>query len=412
MRLAIIAAIITALAGIRYYTTEFSPLVPPVPLGAKMDAQMDEEIKALPANERAEVKATLIKTLSNPRTVVTENLTIEIQSVERVPGGVVIFARAWDSKGQQLGFVDGTVDIERFIFYNPPVIVPDPLGTIEREYVDRRGTTTAKFRYDPRAAITSALEHTILVSGKPSDKIEAGKIGHTTTTVYPNAHVETTSVDGYLVRNTTPTEAFTTLRGGNGTVAGDSGTGDIAADLFAGLGASNTYQALYRGIYFFDTSAIADSDVVSAATISICSRSTKIDGLGGNGAVGITSGTAASNTALAASDFQSNTSGTRLADTDIDMGSWAADSTYNNWTLNASGIAAITLTGVSKFASKLNFDIDNTTTGLTWASGGEILARNYLADNTGTSCDPKLVITHAAAAAPAIKPIQTVFMVD
>lgn len=378
----------------------------------KTDVQLDRDLSLMSAAERKEAKARAIKTFANPRTVTTDNLTIEVQAVNQIAGAVEIYARAWNSQGQQLGFVDGTVEIERFIFTNPPVIVPDPTGTIVRTYVDRLGTSTVTYRYDPRAAITAALEHTIMLSGKPSNTIVVGKVGQTTTTVYPDAHAESTSVDGYVQRIITPTEAFGTLRGGNGTSANDSGSQDFAVDLFAGSGSSNTYQVLARGIYVFDTSSLPDTDVISAATISICSRTTKIDGLGGNGAVGITAATTASNTALAASDYQSNTSATRLADTDIDVGSWAADSVYNNWTLNASGIANISATGVSKFASKLGFDIDNTTTGLTWSSSGEILARNYMADQAGTSCDPKLVITHAAPAASTVKPIQTVFMVD
>lgn len=408
--LIIVAAGIVSVLLIGFFSVRKE--VPPDLSATKSDTRIDSELQAMTPELRKETKLLAIKTLTTPRTVSTESLTIEIQSVERIPDGIEILARAWDSTGTQLGFVDGTVEIERFRFYNPPVLVPDINGTIERQYVDHHGTTTKNFRYSPSDAMISTLEHTILVSGKPSDQIVPGKVGHTTTTVFPDANPETTSVDGTLIRNITPTEAFATIRSGNGTSASDSGAAEAAADLFAGSGAANTYQSLYRGIFFFDTSSIPDTDVISAATISICSRSTKIDGLGGNGAVGITSGTAASNTALAASDFQNNTSGTRYADTDIDVGSWAADSTYNNWTLNATGIAAITPTGISKFASKLGFDIDNTTTGLTWASSGEILARDYSADQAGTSCDPKLVITHAAAASAPPSKAQTVFILD
>lgn len=389
--------------------------MPPSFAAPKTDIQLDTGLALMTSAERKEAKALAIKTFANPRTVTTDNLTIEVQAVNQIAGGVEIYARAWNAQGQQLGFVDGTVEIERFIFQNPPVIIPDPTGTIERTYVDHRGTSTVKYRYDPRAAITAALEHTIMVSGKPSNTIVVGKVGHTTTTVYPDANVESTSVDAYMVRNNGgggSTEAFSTIRAGAGTGSDDTAASSIAADLFAGSGAANTYQTLYRAIYVFDTSSIPDTDSISAATISVCSRSTKVDQLGGNGAVGITDGTSASNTAIANSDFESNTSGTRNADTDIDVGSWAADSVYNDWTLNATGIANISKTGVSKFTTKLGFDIDNTTTGLTWGSSGEILARSYNADKAGTSCDPKLVVTHAAAAAPTVKPIQTVFMFD
>jgi hypothetical protein len=72
-------------------------------------------------------------------------------------------------------------------------------------------------------------------------------------------------------------------------------------------------------------------------------------------------------------------------------------SQYNDFPLNASGLTNITFTGVSKFGLReLTYDI------------GDVEPTNVIhsvkanfADVTGTATDPKLVVEHAAAAAPA-----------
>src|SRR3989344_2016473 len=56
----------------------------------------------------------------------TYGVTREIQSVQKIEGGIEILARAWKD-GKQLGFgKDGSVEIERFKIFNPPILVDDP----------------------------------------------------------------------------------------------------------------------------------------------------------------------------------------------------------------------------------------------------------------------------------------------
>ena len=73
--------------------------------------------------------------------------------------GVVVFARAWDDNGQ-IGFGrDGSVDIERFIFIDPPVLVPDEAGDITRTTTSTsslsKETYTFKFEKTPRSNFAS-----------------------------------------------------------------------------------------------------------------------------------------------------------------------------------------------------------------------------------------------------------------
>lgn len=72
-------------------------------------------------------------------------------------------------------------------------------------------------------------------------------------------------------------------------------------------------------------------------------------------------------------------------------GGWGGG--YNNFTLDANGIANVSLTGISKFWTRLNWDTDNSFGG-TWSSNKSSYYNSYLADQTGTSNDPKLTITY------------------
>ena len=104
------------------------------------NAGIEEKLEGRSALERANIKAAEIVS-SNPEGSyqdTTYGLTVEIQSVNKIEGGIEVFARAWKG-AQQVGFGnDGTVEIERFRIFNPPVLVPDQNGAIVRESKDRR----------------------------------------------------------------------------------------------------------------------------------------------------------------------------------------------------------------------------------------------------------------------------------
>ncbi len=114
--------------------------------------------------------------------------------------GIELFAKAWrDDK--QLGFgKDGSVDIERFRIFNPPILVDDPNGEIVREWTDEETglLKQRKLREDPLQAIKEVIAHNVTLVGKNNGKIVIGKVGNTTSTFYPDANPETTSVDGIV----------------------------------------------------------------------------------------------------------------------------------------------------------------------------------------------------------------------
>jgi hypothetical protein len=205
-----------------------------------------------------------------------------------------------------------------------------------------------------------------------------------TLTVYPDANPETTTVDGYALRGGV-NETFTTIRGGAGTQAGDSDTSVIVPGLTA-TSTTNQYSTLRRAFILFDTSSLTSAAIISGAVLSVYGGGLKTTGLG-TPDLHVGSSTPASNTALVSADYSQR--GTTSFGS-ISNASFST-SAYNDITLNASGIAAINKTGVSKFSLQLSWDINNSFTG-SWASSAESEFSIVMSD-TGSN-KPKLVITY------------------
>ena len=120
--------------------------------------------------------------------------------VNKIEGGLEVYARAFDGKRQIPFGVDGTVDIERFKITNPPILIPDEKGDIVRTFYDELNdaTTTERYREDPLEALYTVLEHNVSIIDDGRDsKIEKGKVGKTTLTTYPAAGASS-PVDGRI----------------------------------------------------------------------------------------------------------------------------------------------------------------------------------------------------------------------
>lgn len=349
-------------------------------------------IEDLFVNESAEqivdIKVTEVVKIDFVGTYTVDDIMIEIQSVEQIDGGVQVFARAWNGK-QQLGFgPDGTVEIERFRVFNPPILVDDPNGTVIRTYTDIKGVLQKRtLREDPKQALVDCLKHTILVSGKTDTKIVTGSVGNTTDTFFSGPG------DGMVQNNSTVT-AWATLRAAaSGTVFDYTGTiNGTAGECYDGV--PTNYEVL-RHFFPFDTSSLPDTDVVSSATLTIFSQSWT--GTAEN--VGIVQTSQASNTQLSTADF--NTCGALNTPTEgaTRQTPSSTDTTANDFVLNASGISWISTTGYTNLGMRTASDIDNV---------DPVLTRHYFScydsDQSGTSLDPKLVVVHAAPAVTAFIP--------
>lgn len=141
----------------------------------------------------------------------------------------------------------------------------------------------------------------------------------------------------------------------------------------------------------YDTSPLTSGATISSAIISLYKISVSDSNNDGKDYVNIYSSNPASNTDLVGDDF--NDVGTTAFSSPIDLGS--IEATYNDFTLNASGLSAISKTGISKFSVREGHDVENTTIG----GGGQNNNFSFYGSNTAGK-EPKLVVTYTVAAGP------------
>lgn len=321
---------------------------------------------------------------------------IEIRDLDIQPDVTEVYLRAWDSEGQQLGFGrDGTVEIERIRIYNMPLLVPDSSGLIVRSYLDK-GTgrnVEQRFRIDETEALSQILGQILPAIGKEGSNIEEGKVGRTTSVFYPDPSVETTSVDGYVNHNTGAGSSWVTAHGATTGSANDSAsTGEIQSREYDDE--ANRFE-LVRAFFLFDTSALPDTDEISAATVSLATVGTTINtDNDGTDYINIYASTPVSDTAIVSGDYD-GIGNTALA-TPIDMGSLPAAGTYAVFNLNATGIAAISKTGITKLGAREGHDAEN----IEIAQNTRNLWAISMAETALTTLDPKLTVTHDVEGEP------------
>lgn len=215
-------------------------------------------------------------------------------------------------------------------------------------------------------------------------------LGFDTLTQYPDPDPETATVDGRCFR-TGIDESWATIHdAADGTGAQDSGATTQHVYIKATT-TTDQWGDLYRSFYLFDTASLTAGATITAATLSIYVTVADNDF---TGAMGIVTTTPASNTALAAGDYDQL--GTTRQASDINIASLTT-SAYNDFALNATGLGNVSKTGISKFGSRMSQDIDNSPP--TWSSGVDGGVTASYADETGTSQDPKLVVTYTVARA-------------
>ena len=208
-------------------------------------------------------------------------------------------------------------------------------------------------------------------------------------TVFPSSSAE----DGYTEHDTaTAGETIASIVGGAGTDANDS-TSPTSAVVIRGGTDTDRYSRLQRNITMFDTSAIGSGSTINSAVISfyISGLANNMSGEASvNSVMVLVSSAPASNTALVSGDFDS------LGSTDFgrsDKQDALSTETYEDITLNASGLANISKTGISKFGLKYGWDFDATATGLTWSNTVQGIEVYY--NEQGSTKRPRLVINYS-----------------
>lgn len=369
------------------------------PLQGETKVYIKDSLVGKTTEEKAVIKSAEYEKIKKvPREKVQkESEPYEIEIIDTVAKGntVEVFAKAWDKDGNQIGFgPDGSVEIERFVIQNPPILVADPAGDIVQTWTnDHTGLQESRtLREDPKQAMLEVIYHALSVKKQRfiHSNIQKDKVGNTTYVYYPDNDPETTTVDGQIKQGGGWIDTWANTR--NSATAfnvSPSGTAAEFAGAFAFTSAGN-WNEMYRSMFLFDSSGIPDSDTISSATFSIYVTSkadphNEIDFM-----LGTSSPT--SNTNLTTSDWDRSTKfgATRLA-SDIPYAS-ITTSAYNNFTMNATGIANVSKTAVTKLSVQLAEDVDNTTP--TWASGTYKHITGSFADfgGVGTTQDPTLTV--------------------
>lgn len=357
--------------------------------------KLSDTIKDLPKEARIDAKATeLAKIDALPKETVTfsgETKQIQIFDVQKIEDGVQVFVQAWNEDGSTLGFgKDGTIETERIVIKNPPILVPDPAGDIVRTSTDPDGNVReTRFREDPELALKQVVTHVVSKVGSEGTTIEKGTVGNTTYTDYP-------TMDGYVARQTSSDTTWTLARDtADGTGAS---TADAAVYTFAEQRTVPTRFEVSRAFYIFDTSDIPDTDNIDSGTFTAYSEGDDIN----IAAYGLIQTSPASDSSLAVGDYDAMTinspdeGAARVTPS-------GTSGTANTWTLNATGLSWINKTGNTRLGLRHARDIDNS------APSARTYWATYMVDVVGTSLDPVLVVetSPGAPAETTVYPVTT-----
>ena len=266
-------------------------------------------------------------------------------------------------------------------------VTPDSFHEIKDSYEDKLIVQATFFPRSPYLKkFAEMLTYLDIMGGIKEYKTipinKLWKYSYLATTFNPDANPESTSVDGYVNRNSV-NETYATIRAGAGNGSDDTATNDRTCRIIATT-TSNQYDTLQRSIYLFDTSALTALATISASVFSLYAT-VVVNAY--SDSIRLTTSTPASNTALVNADYAQT--GTTAQSTDVTMAS-ITTSAYNDWTLNATGLSNISKTGITKFATRNTTDADNSAP--TWSSGAESgISVNY--SDTGSN-KPKLVVTY------------------
>lgn len=344
------------------------------------------DLKNKTYREEAEIKSDEIISLSNKGKYTIGDTEVEIVSLSKFQEtGVQVYAKAWKN-GEPIGFgADGKIEKERFIFINPPLWVEDENGDIIREFEDRDGNRIIqKFREAPFEALQVSLANTINKVGKDGSNIVSGSVGSSTLTVYA-------SVDGCTFNFPSPAESWGTIRGGNGN-GSDSTSNPYSISTLHVTAAGNVFDEMGVGVFMFDTSALTAGATISAATMSLRGTSTS-NTFPTDFAMNVYGTTSVSDSVVSDGDFQLRL-GTAFSDSTIAASAWNTAG-YNDWVFNASGLAGISKTGLSKFCIRTTNDVNNTDPSDGVADTFDV--RCNMSEAAGTTTDPTLVVTYTVA---------------
>jgi hypothetical protein len=234
------------------------------------------------------------------------------------------------------------------------------------------GETLRITKYIPRAWMVEALQD--------------GSFLRTDATFQPDADPEVNSMDFWTQRSVT-NQTWSQMTNGNGNGASASQTRGYIR--MRSMTTTNKYNLLNRCNQLFDTSSL--TGIADSGTLSV-RMSSKSDPSGyWTSDLGVFGTSTTNVTAPTIGDFQ--LAGTTSFATPIAYGS-VSTSVYNVFTLNAAGLAAVDVSGITGYVTALStYDLGGSTP--TWYSNINHNFRQWQAEQ-GASYAPEIDITTAA----------------
>ena len=212
-----------------------------------------------------------------------------------------------------------------------------------------------------------------------------------TLTVYPDPDVETTTFDarynagGYNASFSVPSGAAS-----SSTAADSITSGEISG--YVSTATSNRFSTVMRGGFGFDTSSLGAGATISAATFSLYGTSKQNSFASGGASLNLCLFSPGSNTAAANADY-GTIDKTLQSDDSVIYSGWSTTG-YNTLNLNSTGLGNINKTGRTWLMTcSAN---DQAVSAPPWGVNKQTDLQAYYAEQTGTSQDPKLVVTYTA----------------
>ena len=197
-------------------------------------------------------------------------------------------------------------------------------------------------------------------------------------TVYP-------SYDGYSY-NWTTNPWLTKIAANGSNYVGDSTSLKMQDDSTTTT--TDEWQVTLRGFIQFDTSSLGSGASISAAVLSIYRKL-----LSDTDGMSPTTGWYSATITEAKSDYESV--GSTLLSSTLNFDDWGATG-YSAFTLNASGRTYINQTGNTDLGSRETV-YDAGATKPPWVSDTDVRVIGYGAAETGTTKDPKLIVTYTTS---------------
>lgn len=212
-------------------------------------------------------------------------------------------------------------------------------------------------------------------------------------TFYPDADPETTSVDGSVTEFQTNGVTWATIRAAAGTDQNDSCAEPYSPHIQHGSAGGDKWRYLRRFILVFPPASIPDDATFTGATLSLYAYG-KNDDKGIAPATNIYSSASASTTELVPGDFNSLGS-VAYCDSPVPYADWPSTTPgYQDWVLNAIGVAALSKTDVGRFGARFaTYDVDGTIPDYSDGVTENCYVLSYAAEQ-GSGYKPKLVVTY------------------